>query len=101
MKPRITKHLIPRQGLHQPVNVPLPAGADVLSACTDGVRPVIYVRGEGEPTEPRWFRLLWTSEEWPRGARFIGTVKVVAQEGGAEVWHLVELTELAGKEIAA
>ncbi len=90
---RITKHAIPRQGLSAPVNVPLPPRARVLSAAIEGVKPVVYVLGEGEPTQPRWFQLLWTLDRWPDGASYIGTVKLQGSEGEAVAWHVIELAE--------
>jgi hypothetical protein len=95
---KISKHIVPHQALSGPVNVPLPPGAIVLAAQIDGVRPTLYVRGEGEPSEPRWFQALWTADRWPEGAAYVGTVRVVSIEGGAAVWHLVELPFLKGKE---
>lgn len=91
----ITKHVIPREALHEPANVPLPRRAQVLSVCHDGGKPVLYAAGEGEPVEPRWFRLCWTRDTVPDGAQFVGTIRV-GVEGGGIVWHCFELVHSRG-----
>jgi hypothetical protein len=94
---RLLKFVIPHQALSAPVNLPLPAGAIVLSVSVDGVRPVLYVAGVGDAIEPRWFQLCWTADPVPELAQFLGTVKMPAAEGGSAVWHVFEFPLLRGK----
>lgn len=96
MRGKVLKYTLPREALSQPVNVPMPPAAQVLSVGHEGLRPVIYSVGEGEATEPRWFQIVWTHQFWPNGAQFLGTVKVDVA-GGPAVWHIIELPELRGQ----
>jgi len=89
---RVLKYTIPRESLHQPVNVPMAPGAQVLSVAVESMRPILYAVGDGEATEPRWFQALWTRDPWPDGARFVGTVRMAGPDGHV-VWHVVELPD--------